>query len=223
MGRSRGQAATAGCLPEESWVAGKGSVHLCISFSAQVAIVKVRVDPIGKEVTMERRWSRRLPIQWSALITDRNHQPVLAQVENVGLEGMFLHIRNPWVRLEGLLEVKILIPQTPRGIKIFNISGYVVHETTRGVGVMLVHFNRSLYQYIELLLNAADSYPGEGVSLDGVGGQADSLRLGAFPAGTGSKWAQAPIMISHLPPWEDPDGVLPLLPTERPHPLHRGL
>ncbi len=158
---------------------------------------------------MERRGARRLAIQWSALITDRNHQPVLAQVENVGLEGMFLHIRNAWVRLEGLLEVKILIPQTPRGIKIFNVSGYVVHETTRGVGVMLVHLNRSLYQYIELLLEAADAYAGEGVSLAG--------------AGPGSRWTQAPIMISHLPPWEDPVGVLPGLPAARLHPLHKGL
>lgn len=172
---------------------------------------------------MERRWSRRLPIQWSALITDRNHQPVLAQVENVGLEGMFLHIRNAWVRLEGLLEVKILIPQTPRGIKIFNVSGYVVHETTRGVGVMLVHFNRSLYQYIELLLNAAEACAGIGGPVADAGGQADTLQLRAFPAGPGSKWTQAPAMISHLPPWEDPDGVLPGITTEWPHPLHRSL
>ena len=119
---------------------------------------------------MERRWSERRAVTWSARVRRGEEPDTTAPVADVSLEGMFIESANGLSVAPGAdITVSFVLPERRGAERQYSLSCRVVHRRADGLGVHFLEFHRDLFRELEEILYA---HPGH-TPLHAARGSAD--------------------------------------------------
>jgi hypothetical protein len=120
---------------------------------------------------MERRWSDRRAVTWSARVCLGQDAGTASPISDVSLEGMFIESAKDLPVAPGAdIKVSFVLPERRGGDRQYSLLCRVVHRRAGGLGVHFLEFHRDLFCELEEMLYA---YPGN-AELHGVPGSAES-------------------------------------------------
>lgn len=93
-------------------------------------------------MTVERRYSDRLTVEFDVEIRYRGRRVPIAHARNISQDGMYVRINHLTLPRGNMLEL-----QLRRWGREWLILAIVVHDDTRGVGLMFRETQSELYDY----------------------------------------------------------------------------
>ena len=94
-------------------------------------------------MSVERRYSKRYPMDGDVYIRYRKQRAFPAKAVNCSMQGIYLKTQNLTLLTGALVELEIF-----RGGKLWEVMGIVTHAEDEGVGVMFWHPQPGLYQSV---------------------------------------------------------------------------
>ena len=101
---------------------------------------------------MEKRWSRRVPVQWGTRVVTLDGRLITGQARNVSLEGMFMEVDRNGLEHNDLVRLRFGLPIGPGEVRTYEVPAGVVHKAPDGVGLFFAEFDQDLFRRLRDML-----------------------------------------------------------------------
>jgi hypothetical protein len=105
-------------------------------------------------MSMEHRWSTRKPVCLNAVIFYRPLGLIQVTIQNIGLEGAFIHCAAVKLPYQAIVEMSFALDVAGKQT-IYQMQAMLIHHTRNGYGLMFKDYKLEAFRALKGMLYAA--------------------------------------------------------------------